>query len=354
VIRFGPGSLNQLGPLARSFSFGRTLLVADSGMVQCSFVERTRRLLEAAGVSVTCFHEFTENPHSGQVEAGAAFASGLSIDSIIGLGGGSSMDCAKGINFVLTNGGCMKDYWGYGKTSKPMLPMIGIPTSTGTGSEAQSYALISDAETHVKMACGDPGAAFRAVLLDAELTLTQPRGVLAATGFDAISHAVETWVTTKRNALSDAYSLEAWRLLSANFEKLLAQPSDIEAATNMQAGANLAGAAIEQSMLGAAHACANPITARFGITHGVAIAIMLPYVVGWNGCERYQELHCDLAMRLDELAMAAGLPRHLHDVGVSQADLAPLAEDAAKQWTGKHNPRAFDAASALELYQCAF
>ena len=129
------------------------------------------------------------------VEAGRAFAAPLAIDSIIGLGGGSSMDCAKAINFVLTNGGRVQDYWGYAKASRPMLPMIGIPTTTGTGSEAQSYALISDAATHVKMACGDPKATFRVAILDPSLAISQPAAVRAAAGYDAISHAVETWVT---------------------------------------------------------------------------------------------------------------------------------------------------------------
>jgi len=147
------------------------------------------------------------------IEAGRDFAEPLDIDSIIGLGGGSSMDTGKAINFLLTSGGVMQDYWGYGKSRAPMLPMIGIPTTSGTGSEAQSYALISDAETHVKMACGDPGAAFKIAILDPLLTLSQPASVTATAGFDAISHAVETWVTTKRNAASETLSLEAWRLL---------------------------------------------------------------------------------------------------------------------------------------------
>src|SRR5205823_5178450 len=128
------------------------------------------------------------------------FAAPLKIDSLIGLGGGSSMDCAKGINFLLTGGGAMQDYWGFGKAVQPMLPMIGIPTTAGTGSEAQSYALISDAETHVKMACGDPKAAFELAILDPRLTRSQPRHVTAAAGYDAISHAVESYVTTRRNA----------------------------------------------------------------------------------------------------------------------------------------------------------
>jgi alcohol dehydrogenase len=267
------------------------------------------------------------------------------------------MDCAKAINFVLTNGGSMKDYWGHTEPPKPLLPMIGVPTTTGTGSEAQSYALISDAETHLKMACGAAGAAFRLVILDPELALTQPAKVLAAAGYDAMSHAVETFVTTRRNMASDCFSREAWRLLAASYERLLENPGSIEDMAAMQMGAYLAGAAIECSMLGAAHACANPLTARYGTVHGVAIAVMLRHVVGWNASAvggRYGELDPGLETRLDEMAHAAALPRTLRELGVQESDLPVLAGDAAKQWTGRFNPRAFDAAAALEIYRCAY
>ena len=163
-----------------------------------------------------------------------------------------------------------------------MLPMIGVPTTAGTGSEAQSYAIISDPRTHIKMACGDPKAAFRAVILDPGLTLTQPAHVTAAAGFDALSHAVESFVSTKRNPRSQKMALEAWRLLESHYERVLAAPHDLDARAAMQLGAFYAGTAIELSMLGAAHACANPVTARYGTTHGDAIAILLPHVVRWN------------------------------------------------------------------------
>ncbi|HWP43962.1 MAG TPA: iron-containing alcohol dehydrogenase, partial [Blastocatellia bacterium] len=164
-VIFGEGALDRLGEVAGELGFRRTLLVADRGLVESGHVERAMVPLRGVGIEVVAFHDFDVNPDTEMVEAGRDFASEAQIDSIIGLGGGSSMDCAKGINFLLTNGGAMQDYWGYGKASKPMLPMIGIPTTAGTGSEAQCYALISDAKTHVKMACGDPKAAFRIAIL---------------------------------------------------------------------------------------------------------------------------------------------------------------------------------------------
>jgi len=368
-IVFGPGSLARLPEVARGLGFRRTLLVADPGIVAAGHFEKARGLLAEGGIEVFAFHDFDQDPDSDMVASGVVAAREARIDSLVGLGGGSSMDCAKGINFVLTNGGSMADYWGYGKAKERLLPMIGIPTTAGTGSEAQTHALISDPKTHVKMACGDPKAAFGAALLDPALTVSQPRAVTATAGYDAISHAVETWVTTKGNVLSDLFAREAFRLLHAHYERVLSEPGDLDARGAMLLGAHYAGIAIEASMLGATHACANPLSARYGTAHGVAIGLMLAHVVRWNARAvdgRYGELlaaagrtsgpdsAATLADRLEELARVGGLPRRLRAAGVHEADLPALAEDAARQWTGRFNPRPFDAAGALELYQGAF
>ena len=345
--------------------FGRTLLVSDPGLVEAGHVERARRSLAAAGVEAIPFHDFDENPDTEMVARGQAIAQRASIDSLIGLGGGSSMDTAKAINFLLSSGGSMRDYWGWAKATRPMLPMIGIPTTTGTGSEAQSYALISDAETHVKMACGDPQAAFRLVVLDPELTVSQPRAVTAQAGYDALSHAVEAYVTTERNVHSERHARVAFRLIEASYERALEEPGDLRARASMQLGAFYAGVAIESSMLGATHACANPLTQRYGTAHGVAVALLLPHVVRWNVKaveDRYATLArlvgrrgaAALADRLVELARVGGLPSSLSEAGVPRNDLAELAASAAAQWTGRFNPRSFDAQGAMELYECAF
>ncbi len=357
-VLFGEGRFQELGELARELGFGRTLVVADRGLTAAGYVARAVELLAAAGVESFAFHDFEANPDTAMVEAGRVFAEARGVESLIGLGGGSSLDCAKGINFVLTNGGSMRDYCGYGKAQRPMLPMIAVPTTAGTGSEAQSYSLISDAETHVKMACGDPKAAFRVAILDPLLTRSQPPEVTAATGYDAISHAVESYVTTRRNAASQCLAREAWRLLAANYERVLRDPADLEARGAMQLGAHLAGLAIEHSMLGATHACANPLTARFGITHGVAIAALLAHVVRWNHATAgalYAELgDGDLAARLARMRETAGLPAGLRKLGVLRGALPALAEEAATQWTGRFNPRPFGAAAALEIYESAY
>jgi alcohol dehydrogenase len=358
-VHFGPGTFARLGTAARELGMRRALVVSDPGIVAAGYVDRARRLLEAAGIATASFHAFSENPDGDMVEAGRIAAAAQQSDGLVGLGGGSSMDCAKGINFVLTNGGSISDYRGYGKAAHPMLPMIGVPTTAGTGSEAQTYALISDAQTHVKMACGDPKAAFAAVILDPELTVSQPAAVTAAAGYDAIAHAAETWVTRKRTSDSDALSHAAWKLLSGAYERALDIPGDIGARGDMLLGAYYAGAAIERSMLGATHACANPLTARYGIVHGVAIGMLLRHVVRWNSHEpaiatRYAELASNLQDRLGTLASAGQFPPGLAVAGVSKDDVGMLAEAAAEQWTGTFNPRPFDASGARQIYEMAW
>ena len=368
-VVFGPGVVTRAGQLARDLGFRRTLVVADPGIREAGHTGRVLESLTAAGIEPFLFAAFGMNPDSAMVTAGAVFAAPLNVDSIIGLGGGSSLDCAKGINFVLRNGGSIADYRGYGKVTTPLLPMIGIPTTAGTGSEAQSYAVIADASTHMKMACGDPSAAVRLAILDPELTLSAPRQVTAMAGYDAIAHAVETAVTTKRTELSDTFSHQAWRLLCDAFERVMLYPADTEARSAMMLGAHFAGMAIEQSMLGAAHACANPLTARYDIPHGLALAMVLPHVVRWNGTaakDRYAALLGaprrrardedpaeTLARRLEDFALAGHLSTSLSASGVDAAAIPQLAAQAAQQWTGTFNPRPFDSAGAEEIYRAA-
>ncbi|MBM3998247.1 MAG: iron-containing alcohol dehydrogenase [Planctomycetes bacterium] len=369
----GTDSMHGLGRLASELGGTRALLVTDRGIVEAGHAERAAGSLRRAGLAVAEFAETRENPTTRDVDAGRESADRFGPDLIVGLGGGSAMDCAKGINFVHSNGGRMSDYWGVGKAARPMLPMIGIPTTAGTGSEVQSFALISDAETHVKMACGDEKAAFRVALLDPSLTLTQPPRVTALTGLDAIAHAVESYVSTRRNAISTAFSVAAWRLLAGNLDGVLRNPTDIEARSNMQLGACLAGLAIENAMLGAAHALANPLTTHFGLPHGSAVAILLPHVVRHNGATRgawYGELLAagaaipgmpdsksaagGLAAFLESLTRRAGLETRLASMIADRDAIPRLARDAANQWTGKFNPRGMTEDDYRRLYENAW
>ncbi len=364
----GDNSVDRLGEVVSELGGTRVLLVSDPGIVKAGHTDHGAASLRDAGLEVSVFSHVQENPTTENVDVGLQFAIDHEIDFIVGLGGGSSMDCAKGINFLISNGGEMKDYWGVGKATKPMLPLIAVPTTSGTGSEAQSFALITDPESHRKMACGDKKAACRAAILDPILTVTQPREVTVATGIDAIAHSLETFVTQRRNPMSLLFSREAWRHLHPNLQKVLEDPEDVEARGHMQIGANLAGAAIENSMLGATHASANPLTATYGITHGIAIGMMLPHVIRFNGAsvdEDYSELarlmnerttdgtEC-LAQRVTEISRICQLPSSLQEAGVEETRLSELAEAATKEWTGTFNPRPLNKDDFLGIYQAAF
>lgn len=357
-VCYGSGRLAELGDLARGLSAGHALLVSDPGIVQAGFVDRACACLEAAGVNCVVFTEVGENPSTVDIEAGVdAARSGTEPDLIVAVGGGSAMDCAKGINFVLTNGGKIEDYHGFGKATKPMLPSIGVPTTAGTGSEAQSYALISQAETHTKMACGDRKARFHTVILDPDLIGSAPRSVKAAAGYDAVAHAVESYVCTKANPVSKMYAERGFRLLDGSVDDFVNERSGAVAG-DVLLGAHFAGMAIETSMLGAAHACANPLTASFGTTHGIAVALMLPVVVEHNvksHVDRYEGLTDTpgLAERLRELRDRVGLPGRLADIGVSADAIPALAEAASEQWTGTFNPAPVNRSICEALYEAA-
>ena len=371
-IVFGPDKIESLGELASEIGGRRVLMVSDPGVIAAGHTARGIGSLVKAGIETQLFGGVHENPNTDDVDAGVKLARRHDIQLIVGLGGGSAMDCAKGINFILTNGGEMKDYWGVGKALKPMLPMIAVPTTAGTGSETQSFALISDAQTHVKMACGDKKAACRVAILDPKLTVTQPPRVTSLTGIDAISHALETFVCNKRNAASLAFSREAWRLLAGHFAKVIEHPTDVEARGAMLLGASFAGLAIENSMLGAAHALANPLTTHFDVPHGQAVGLMLPHVIRFNSVE-VEPWYLDLLSTMpangagpvpetvDELAhfvaaltIKAGLKTKLEELHVAYDKLPQLATEAATQWTGSFNPRKVGAAELLTLYQQAF
>jgi alcohol dehydrogenase len=374
-IVFGSNSVDRAGELAGTLGARRVLVVTDPGLVTAGHAQRVERALQAAGLGVVIYDRARENPTTRDVDQCVAVARQAGIDTFVGLGGGSSIDTAKGCNLILTNGGRVKDYWGVGKAAKPMLPLIAIPTTAGTGSECQSAALIAEEDTHQKMACLDPKIAARISILDPALTVSQPPRVTACTGIDAIAHAVETAVTKKRNPLSLMYSHEAFKLTVTSFERVLSHPLDLDARGRMLLGAAFGGTAIENSMLGAAHSAANPLTAHFNVIHGQAVGMMLPAVVRFNAADpaalrAYAELAsapeiacvsdglpsaCDaLVTRLNVLLNKAGMPRSLADCGVPRSMIPTLAQEAAQQWTAGFNPRKVTAEDFVGLYEAAF
>ncbi|MEE3061352.1 MAG: iron-containing alcohol dehydrogenase [Verrucomicrobiota bacterium] len=369
-VIFGSKCVEQL--VTKVPSFGkRALLVTDSGLTAAGHPKRVMKLLESAGVEVTLFDQSIENPTDSSVQACAEVAKHAEIELLVGLGGGSSMDTAKGCNFILTNGGSMADYWGVGKAKHTMLPLVAVPTTAGTGSECQSFALISDDRTHRKMACGDRKALPCLTVLDPELTLSQPERVTACTGVDALAHALESIVCNKRNELSQRHSKLAFELIQENLPRVISNPDDLEARGFVQLGASHAGAAIERSMLGAAHSMANPLTARLGTVHGTAVGLALPAVMEFNAMdEETRSVYAELARnaqladpqqedesassclieRVRAILRLASFPTSLSALGFSEKDLDSLAKDASDQWTANFNPRPVHETDFKNLY----
>ena len=374
-LMYGDGLIDSLGELVREYGGTRALVVTDSGIAKAGHAARAESSIVKAGLVAFVYDRVRENPNTQHVADCVAAARQHDIDFIVGLGGGSSMDTAKGSNFILTNGGKMADYWGVNKAQKAMLPLIAVPTTAGTGSECQSFALISDEVTHQKMACGDDKAYARVALLDPLLTLSQPPRVTANTGIDTITHALESHVTSGNTAISQLFSRESWKLAEGSMDTVLKQPADLAARGRMLLASAYGGTAIAQSMLGAVHSAANPLTAHYGIVHGQAVGMMLPFVVRFNSkdphtLQNYVDLAASVGLarrsdepaesldamlaRLCELLAAAEMPDSLKDCGVAHDALPKLAEEAARQWTANFNPVKINAADFLALYEAAF
>jgi alcohol dehydrogenase len=373
-VAFGAGRLERVGEDLGALGAKRVLVVTDAGLRRAGHLARLEQALTASSVRFTIFDAVHEDPDETHVEACFESARGFEPEALVALGGGSSIDTAKAFAFLASGGGRMRDYWGFGKARGPMLPLIAIPTTAGTGSEVQSYALVTHADSHAKMACGDPGALPRLALLDPTLTLSMPPFVTACSGLDTLAHAVETAVTSARNAFSLALSRRAFALAAANLERVIEEPACLEARAAMLEAAALAGSAIETSMLGAAHAMANPLSARYPIPHGQIVGMLLSHVVRFNAEDPavlplyatlaraaglvgpYEEdarALAALVSRIETLQRAAGMPADLASLGVEVARTEDLAREAALQWTARFNPRPVDESAFRFLYSRA-
>ncbi|MCE2863402.1 MAG: hypothetical protein RIR76_3036 [Verrucomicrobiota bacterium] len=360
---FGPGKLRELPEAVRGLGGTAVFVVSDPGVARAGHLDAALRLLADAGLPAAAFAESRENPTESDTATCRDAAHAHRFDCIVAIGGGSSLDTAKACNFLLTNGGAMRDYHGYGKASRPLLPLIAIPTTAGTGSETQSYALISRDGSHEKMACGDPKALPAVAILDPDLTSTLPHGAALLSGVDALTHAIESAVCTKANPVSSGHAEEAFRHIAAAIDRVVDGRPTADDRAHMLLGAALAGSAIENSMLGAAHASANPLTARLGIVHGRAVATMLPHVMRFNAtvpaaAAGYDRLDSRLrGLGVTDLSLQAwieALVQRCHFPALDPAaDFALLAEDATRQWTGKFNPRPLQREDFISLYRRA-
>lgn len=370
-IVFGPGKADATGEIARSLGFRRVVLVTDQGVAKAGHADRVRRSLELAGIESITFADTTPEPTTADAIACAAVAKAAQgIDGYIAVGGGSSIDTAKAANLLVENGGRLQDYRGHDKATHPLKPMIALPTTAGTGSETQSFALIGEETGHLKIALGNASALPKVAVLDPTLTLSAPASATANAGIDALVHAVETAVTRARSGWSTMFSREAFRLTTGNLLKVLQRPGDLEARGQMQLAACFAGLAIEHSMLGAAHAAANPLSARYGTIHGQAVGITFVEVVRWNASDPVaRHLYAELARsaglalaresedkavealihELEQLRTSGGIATAAQ-AGLLAKDIPSLAVEAAKQWTAGFNPRPVTAADFEHLY----
>lgn len=327
-------------------------LFVDPNLVKTAYV---RDALDGISTAVVkgIFTDIHENPCEADVIAAAEFLTPLKADCVVAIGGGSTIDTAKMALLLAFGGGVPKDWWPVHRHDAVNAPRLFVyPSTAGTGSEVQSHALVSDDTTHRKMAIGHARLAPTEAILDVSLLASCPRRVMVLAGIDALSHALESAVTRTATAMSTAAATEAFTLLWPALLELASDdaPLSTSAYKQLHAGATLAGMAIEASMLGSAHGCGNPLTARYGIVHGQAVSIMLPGVIALNESDprsadiyRSIEQQCGiesgtLADAMKALVRSLGLAISLAELGIADAPFDLLASLAMEQWTCGHNP----------------
>ena len=371
TVEFGVGALAKLPSILDELGSEHVFLVSDRMLESIGVVGKVTSIVERAGIDCTCFLEVEPNPTVTIVEAAAEAYAASGATSIIALGGGSPMDVAKAVGVLATFGGNITDYEGANKIPDRILPLIAIPTTAGTGSEATASAVITDVERNYKFSVVSYNILPAYALLDPELIMTAPAGVAASCGVDAFIHAMEAYVSRNASPFTDAVAEKAMQLIGANIRRFVACRQDAEAASAMMAGSNLAGIAFAWARLGNIHAMSHPVSAYFHVAHGVANAVLMPTVVEHNaladngryrvifdairGCndpiERFEP-----SMLVDELRRLnadLGLPASLSEVGVTEDTFEAMAEDAMKSVNVPANPRQTTKRDIIALYKKA-
>lgn len=374
-IQFGAGQLNKLGELTRGQIGCRVMLITDPGMMQTGIVERALSVLEAAGVSVEMFSEVQADPPEDVILAAVEQAKEASVEGIIGLGGGSSLDVAKLVSVLVLGQETLKTMYGVGNAKGPRLPLILVPTTAGTGSEVTPISIVTTG-TNEKMGVVSPMILPDVAVLDPELTLGLPPHITAATGIDAMVHAIEAYasVSANNNPLSRMLATQALSLMGRSVLKAVHEGRDIDARSDMLLGSMLAGQAFANSPVAAVHALAYPLGGHFHIPHGLSNALVLPHVLRFNAAtapQAYTELapyafpelakfegqeraaaFCD---RLAELSAACGLQQTLRAMNIPEDFLPRLASDGMNQTRLLvNNPREVTEADALAIYRAAY
>lgn len=354
----GPGCLSDATAAIASHGFKHALIVTDRILNQLGVVSKITDLLTEVGVGFTVFDETKPNPTVDNVNAGLAMLKQNQCDCVISLGGGSPHDCAKGIALLAQNGGEIKDYEGVDQSAKPQLPLIAVNTTAGTASEMTRFCIITDEKRHVKMAIVDKHVTPMMSVNDPELMLAKPASLTAATGMDALTHAIEAYVSTAATPITDAVAIKAIEMIQSNLRQAVKQGDDLVARDNMAYAQFMAGMAFNNASLGYVHAIAHQLGGFYDLPHGVCNAVLLPHVQAYNS-EVVGERFVDIAKALgaDTTAMTASdaaavaieaicqlsadvsIPKGLAELGVKEEDFDILAENALKDACGLTNPK---------------
>jgi len=354
----GKGAVDDAIGDIKTLGFKRALIVTDKPLVKIGLVGEVAEKLGQNGITSTVFDGVQPNPTVGNVEAGLALLKANQCDFVISLGGGSPHDCAKGIALVATNGGSIKDYEGLDQSAKPQLPLVAINTTAGTASEMTRFCIITDEARHIKMAIVDKHTTPLLSVNDPELMLKKPASLTAATGMDALTHAVEAYVSIAANPITDACAIKAIELIQGNLVNAVNHGQDIEAREQMAYAQFLAGMAFNNASLGYVHAMAHQLGGFYDLPHGVCNALLLPHVQEYNAKvvparlkDIAKAMGVDVANMTDEqgaaaaitaikaLSVAVNIPENLTLLGVKAEDIPTLAENALKDACGFTNPK---------------
>ncbi|MGO3028143.1 L-threonine dehydrogenase [Pseudomonas helleri] len=369
----GNGCLDEAMAAIRNYGFRKALIVTDAGLAKAGVATLIAEKLALQDVQSVIFDGAKPNPSIANVEAGLKVLKEHACDFVVSLGGGSPHDCAKGIALCATNGGHIRDYEGVDQSAKPQLPLVSINTTAGTASEMTRFCIITDEERHVKMAIVDRNVTPLLSVNDPELMVAMPKGLTAATGMDALTHAIEAYVSTAATPITDACAIKAMELISQNLRQAVRDGKDLVARENMAYAQFLAGMAFNNASLGFVHAMAHQFGGYYDLPHGVCNAVLLPHVQTFNANVCAQRL-TDVAHALgadvrglspEEGAQAAiaairtlakdvEIPAGLRDLGAKLDDIPVLATNALKDACGFTNPRKADQAQIEEIFRNAF
>lgn len=367
-IIFGPGELSGLTRIVESEGVGGVALVTDSGVLAAGLAGKAVSQIEAAGASVHIYSDIEPDPAFETLDRAIAELSMFPVEMVVGIGGGSCLDVAKALALVLPTGTDPRQLIGLGQAPHKGLPCIAIPTTAGTGSEVTGIAIFSDSRDHVKKGIVTEHLLPDVAIVDPELTLGLPAGPTAASGMDALTHAVEAYTSQKSNPISDALALEAARLISANLLDAYREPGNLEARAAVMHGSLLAGMSFASAGVSATHALAYPLGGKFAVAHGMANALLLPSVMRFNlpaAKDRYAAIERRLGTsgqdekalaeafvcRVSQLASDLGMAKSLGEFGVTEADAKSMAVDAAAiSRLMDNNPRAATARDLEAIY----